>query len=298
MKKPIFLVGIPRCGSTLWANIIEKSKGIKRFREVHFFNPWHRDFKHFTRRRVGDLSMDENVNLMVDIIFSDEVDSYIHGTFWKENLGPDSPGELKKVIKEKIINSDRSYESIFKIILEEPTKYYGYHRFFVKFPLYLNHIDKLFQWYPDAKVIHITRDPRAIAMSKTKDPGGTARKILKHPKFSYFIKKSMIVFTVIQYNWSARVHKKYSKSENYTVFRYEDLLAKPEKVIKEFCDFAEIRFRNDMLYPREGQASSLTGERTSGFDKNAANRWREIISPCEKIFIDIFTRASMKKLGY
>jgi hypothetical protein len=72
----------------------------------------------------------------------------------------------------------------------------------------------------------------------------------------------------------------------------------PEKTIRELCAFSEIEFNKKMLYPGEGEESSLTGKKRKGFDKKAASRWKKVISPSEKKFITFFTKKSMRRLGY
>lgn len=300
MDNPIFIVGLPRSGSTLWAKILEKNENILRFREMFFLRPWRKDFRYFYRKKVGDLSINKNISKMITLIFSDKKKSGIDETFW-EDIGKLNNENLKDKLYNRIKESDRSIESIFKIIIEETTKFKGYNRCFVKFPVNFNYIPKLLQWYPQCKVLHITRDPRATAISKTNDPGGTARLIKRYSQIShlsYFIKKIMIFFVIFQYNWESKVHIKCKKYQNYKLFRYEDLLLNPEKTIRELCDFSEIEFNKKMLYPGEGEESSLTGKKRKGFDKKAASRWKKVISPFEKKIVTFFTKNSMERFGY
>ena len=72
----------------------------------------------------------------------------------------------------------------------------------------------------------------------------------------------------------------------------------PEKTILELCKFSKIEFNKKMLYPREGEESSLTGKKRKGFDKKAAFRWKNVISPLEKKIVTFFTQNSMKRFGY
>ena len=62
---------------------------------------------------------------------------------------------------------------------------------------------------------------------------------------------------------------------NYRLFRYEDLLADPERVLRELCDFIETDFTEEMLEPQKGrhehQPSSLTGKQQKAFDPCGRN---------------------------
>jgi len=302
LDKPIFIVGLTRTGSTLWHNIISSDPNVLRLGAMLFLDPWHKDFRYFIRKKVGDLSIEKNIEKMINLIFSSDIIHGITRTFFVVDIKNVNDPHLKKTLYYKILESDKSLGSVFKILMEEITHFCGYNRFCVKFPVYVNHIPELLQWYPKCKIIHITRDPRAIALSRTNDPGGTAKKIKKYPYLSFFIRKIMIFFVIIQYIWTSRLHCKYRNIENYALFRYEDLLSNPEKVIKKLCGFAEIDFVPEMLEPQKGnekgQTSSLTGKKQKGFDKEAAYRWTTKISAFDKKIITLLTKGSMKRFGY
>lgn len=266
--------------------------------EMHFLTPWRKDFRYFCRKEVGDLSIEKNIGKMIDLIFSNETIRGITGSFWKLDIERVNDDNLKKKLYNKILESDRSLGSIFKILIEEISNFSGYNKCCMKFPVYVNQIPQLLRWYPKCKIIHITRDPRAMAISRTNDPAGTRKKIRRHPRMSYIIKKMMLFFVVVQYIWTSKTHYKYKKIENYALFRYEDLLVDPEKFIMELCDFAKLDYDPRMIDPNEGQISSITGRQAKGFDKKAGVRWKKVISPFEKWAITLLTKRSMERFGY
>jgi len=209
---------------------------------------------------------------------------------------------LKREISREIKQSDRTLGAIARILIEKITEFSDYERPCVKFPADVGHIPELVQWFPDCKIMHITRDPRAMAMSKTNDPSGTALSILEHPRLAWPIRKIAVWFVISQYRWTARLHARFKDLGNYRLFRYEDLLAQPEKVLRELCEFIGTDFTEDMLEPQKGrhehQPSSLTGKQQKAFDVNAAIRWQTRIPAFDKWLITTLTRASMKQMGY
>jgi len=297
LDKPIFIIGIPRCGSTLWANIINAAnEEIPIMREIYFLHPWYKDFRYFLRR-IGPLSKDENIKKMIELIFSNENIDGINSWFWKSSLLKRVNQEIfKNQLYDKIRNSDKSLESLFNIITSEITTFLGYERYCSKFPVYFSYLDKLLEWYPSSKIIHATRDPRAIAMSHTHDRW-TRKMISRYPYFRYGIKKFKFIYVIAQYIWSAHVHKRYRNVQNYQLFRFEDLLLKPEKTVKNLCKFVDLEFSPQMLHVG-GQPSSLTNKKRFGFDASAVNRWKEYITPLELQLINTLTGQSMKILGY
>ena len=141
-----------------------------------------------------------------------------------------------------------------------------------------------------------------MAMSKTNDPSGTAIQVLKHPRLAWLIRKLSICAVIGQYRRAATVHRQFEHLSNYKLFRYEDLLAAPEKTIRDLCQFTQVDFTEDLLHPEKGihehQPSSLTGKQQKAFDASAAVRWRNVIPAFDKWLITSLTRRSMRTLEY
>jgi hypothetical protein len=301
---PIFIVGPHRSGSTLWHNLVATRLGILRLAETRFLGaPRQNDFKFFLETHARSLSTDAEIQSMVELCFSKKNVPGLDGAFWRFEAIPaaDNP-EMKKEVARRIKNSDKSIGAIAKIIIEELVRFSGKTRACVKFPLDVRYLSELIAWFPDCRIMHITRDPRAMAMSKSNDPSGTAIRIWEHPRLAWFIRKIMVLFVIAQYRSSAKLHRQFEQSKNYRLFRYEDLLAEPAKTLRGLCDFLECEFTSDMLEPEKGehehQPSSLTGKKQKEFEPRAAVRWQGVISPADRWAITQFTGASMRALGY
>jgi hypothetical protein len=235
---------------------------------------------------------------MIELIFSRRWEPGIASPFWYYDIKEVNNYDFKTILSDRMMKSNKSLESIFKIIIEEITASKGYSRCCMKFPVSVNYVPKLVEWYPECKIIHITRDPRAIAISKTNDPGGTQKIIERHPYLRFAIRKMMINYVLLQYIWATKLHCKYNEIKNYALFKYEDLLAEPENTIRRLCEFTDIDFFQEMLNPKAGQASSITGKTHKGFNKKAATHWKESIHPYEEKIITRLTIKSMKRFEY
>jgi hypothetical protein len=166
----------------------------------------------------------------------------------------------------------------------------------------VGHIPELLRWFPDCRIVHITRDPRAMAMSKTNDPSGTALKVLAHPKLAWLIRRLSLWFVIAEYRQAARIHRRFQGVSNYKLFRYEDLLAEPDRTLTQLCEFVGAEFTEDLLHPEKGvhehQPSSLTGKQQKAFDTSAAVRWQTVIPSFDRWLITALTKQSMDALGY
>jgi Sulfotransferase family len=240
---------------------------------------------------------------MVELCFAKTNLPGLDSTFWRfENIKVAEDPKLKQEIARRIKQSDRSLGAIARIFIEEITRFSGCERACVKFPVDVGHIPELLAWFPDCRIVHITRDPRAMAMSKTNDPSGTALKVLQHPRLAWLIRKVSVFLVIGQYRHAARIHLRFQHLSNYKLFRYEDLLAEPEKTVRRLCEFIDEQFSEDLLHPEKGihehQPSSLTGKQQKAFDPRAAVHWQGMIPAFDKWLINIMTRRSMRSLGY
>ncbi|WP_201344164.1 sulfotransferase [Thiohalobacter sp. COW1] len=295
---PLFIVGLPRTGSTLWSNVIACDDETMRFGEMHFLNPWHHDFRTFVRKETGPLSVDVNVERLVTKLFMDRPWTGLRGNFW-EQIRRIDPETLRDRIYAEIIGSDRSLGAVFRTLVTESTRIRGYRKCLIKFPVYVNHIQDLLGWFPGARIMHITRDPRGTVVSKLSDPGGTEKRLARYPLMTPLIRTTMKSFVVIQYRWAAAMHRRMAGNEkSYRVFRYEDLVTDPEATITALCDFAGIAYSSRMLEPRAGQPSSITGEKRAGFDPSSATRWRSRLGGLEADIIKKLTYRAMLDFGY
>src|SRR5262245_3917684 len=159
MQNPIFIVGSHRSGSTLWHNLLAMSPGVLRLAEPRFLAPpRQRDFKFFMMSQAADLSNDADVDKMVELCFSKKAFPGLEAAFWRfEGIKVAEDPALQTAIAGRIKASDRSFGAVCRVIIEEFTRFSGCNRACVKFPVDVEHIPELIQWFPGCKVIHITR---------------------------------------------------------------------------------------------------------------------------------------------
>jgi hypothetical protein len=297
---PILLVGLPRSGSTLWTNAIGSHPDTAIFTEMHYMMPWRRDFR-YVMHSVGKLSIDDNVKRLVKAMFADPPMPGLAPRgfyFWKQIRELEAAG-LPAALEQRILAlPERTIGAIFRCLIEEATRCRGKRRALVKFPVYPIYLEELSAWWPAAKIMHISRDPRALAASKTNDPGGVGKLKQKYPALRGVLPFAGKAFAVAQYIWTSHAHERFVSNPNYRLFLYEQLVADPRQTIAEVCRFCNLEFNESMLHPIAGQASSVTGEKAAGFDQSRMHGWQRVLSPREARLIVRATRGSMRRFGY
>jgi hypothetical protein len=236
---------------------------------------------------VGDLDKDYDVSRLVELIYSKKLCGYFWSTI--DELDKD---ELTR----RISASDRSLRGILGSIMELRAATSGKSRCGAKFPVHYSYADKLLEWFPDCKLLHTTRDPRAIYVSQSNkytsgDYSAAKNAWIRYQHFSHIN---------IQTVWTASIHRRFRARDNYMLSRYEDLLADPKKHMQAVCEFLEIDFNENMAEPTLHSNSSFNDMygQGRGLQKSSVDSWKVRINPLADLAIKGISGRAMKLFGY
>jgi hypothetical protein len=165
-----------------------------------------------------------------------------------------------------------------------------------KYPVHVSRLKLLFQWFPDAKIIFLIRDARAIITSKLNDEKTRERKS-KKKILTPFIHYITLLFFIVDYIWAVLIFKKYKKHPNLCKIRYEDLVSAPERYVPQICAFCEIPFENSMSQAF-GKPSSFSGKIAAGFDVNRIVQWKKNLSRFDFWLVTFLTFPGRFAFGY
>lgn len=297
----IFVVGVARSGTTMLRFLLESSPRIAIARENHFMGHvfGRRGARHFFRR-AGDIADDDAVRRVVDMIYSGEYER-VSGwrkpsPYWywlKDSVARDE-------VEATLLAAERTERGMFRAFMRIYADQAGKPLMGEKTPVHLNYTDTLLEWFPDAKVIHMLRDPRAVYVSDRYRRQSRARwPYTWLDKLPLLLESYLLVLTVFAWSRAVRLHPRLAKQypDNYRLFRFEDVVTKPDEMLPEVFSFLGVEM------PQGEWSVGLTakhGMRSSdeGIDPNAASRWRERIHPFAKRFLELFLRRSMRRYGY
>lgn len=261
----VFIVGVGRSGTKFLQSILNGNPELNISTETQFLSSaLHNGFIK-TAKQIGDLKDDKNLEALVDKMFNNEV----FGAFWKRKILKN-----KEVILQKFKASDREFKTLFKIIIEEDMLQNNKTIAGEKTPSHLYHVDTLLEWFPEAKIVQIIRNPKKVLASEM-------HKNMKpdHPlkKGSPFYDVSLLAYVLINWGNSAKLDAKYKKRYpgKYTSVRYEDLLNDHENTIKNLCSFLGIDFHPSMLNPpvRGSSFAEPKSEEPKQVKKQSLPKW-------------------------
>jgi len=110
----------------------------------------------------------------------------------------------------------------------------GKPRWAEKTPGNVIHIDRIKTYWPDARIVHVVRDPRDIFASM--------REAGKWDDIKSFMDRWSAVFNKIESFDKQEILNK----ENYCEIRYEDLVSDPKSTMKAICEFTELTFEPEI----------------------------------------------------
>lgn len=148
--------------------------------------------------------------------------------------------------------------------------------------------EEIFSRWPDARCIHLTRDPR--------DNYASYRR--KHPDWSP---------PVFAYSWrkSARISRSNEKrfgQHQYLVLRYEDLVHELEGTLETLRGFLQIEDHSTLRIPsRAGRAwegNSMFGDSFQGVSQKPVGRWKDELDPAVVNKLEVLLHSEMKNENY
>jgi len=278
----IFIVGLSRSGTSLMRKILNRSGQVAICKENHFLGHLlASEGARYKFRRFAPLADDENVRKLVNFLYDGglERSSRFRGMSaqwrWMQRA------VKRKEFLRRVLESSRTERDLFDIMMRLYAEHMGRTVLGEKTPAHVRYVPILLEWFPQAKILHMLRDPRGIFVSELRRRQALAvtppYRQLRH--FPFLLKVYILAQTTFLWLEGARLSRKYQRlyRDNYFVLRFEDLVQDPETHIRRLCEFSGIRFQSSMLSQRVVSRGFRVG--TSGFDADAADRWKKQIDP-------------------
>ena len=299
----IFIVGVSRSGTTLMRNILERSDRIALAIENHFLGHiLEREGARYYFRHAGDLAQDETLRKIVDMIYSGE---FQKRSRWRE-VSPYWRWLTANVEAEEMTRrlialppADRTERGLFGAFLRVYADKQGRPIMGEKTPAHLAYVDTLLEWFPNGRVVHMIRDPRAVYVSDLH-----RRMTKRRPPYSWLIRipfaLSAVLLVQVTWTWASAarrdrtLRKRYP--DRYRLVRFEDVVTDPDKTLPALFEFLDVAPPPDPTAVKVYAHGFRWGE--EGLDSAAASRWREHIRPFPRRWLKFWLGTYMKRFGY
>jgi hypothetical protein len=270
-RGPIFIGGPDRCGKTTLQAFLSSHPNIA-------IPAVGSNFWSYFYGQYGDLSRPENFERCLDAMLH-----YKHALFLKPDVGR---------LRKEFWQGEPGYARLFALIHEQYAEREGKPRWGDQTGLVERYADQIFSAYPEAKMVHMIRDPRdRYEASLALWPNGRARVGGATARWLYSIA------------WARRNMKRYP--DRYKFVLFETLVHGPEETLREICAFLGEEYIPEMLTMdgspghreklRQGVPSPPT---TTPLSPDFIGRYRGVISKPDIAFMQTFARRQMIHYGY
>lgn len=277
-REHVFVVGSARSGTSLLASILQNSPD---------YASYHAETKLLDgcEQKYGALAKEASrKRFLQDWLKSRQ--------YKRSGLSRDEATDL--------VNSSRSYIALLSAYMNRVADKQGCDRWIDSTPDNSYHLDAVARAYPNAKVIHMIRDGRAVALSLAK---------LGWSGVGTDSFDKALLYAALK--WQGSVVKVRGSSgrlqDRYLEVRYEDFVHSPEDKIRQICGFLQVPVIDDLvinddasknLYSTLHTPNTPFSDLAAGISTAAAERWKTALTQDQIHSLEIYIGSTLQDLGY
>ncbi len=235
MQNPyVFIVGCPRSGTTLLQRMLDSHPQLAVANDTHFIP-----------RAI------EDVPARVDPLLTDEIVERVRRYHRFPRL--DLPDEVVR----GAASGSRTYHEFVSALYSGYARLHGKPLGGEKTPDYVRYLPVLHGLFPWAKIVHLIRDGRNVALSALE----WAREDKGPGRFRLW-QEDPIAVCALWWCWQVSTGRRDATalvSDRYCEVHYEDLVDRPEQVLRDLSEFLGLPFAGEMLKYYEGKTRDEPG---------------------------------------
>lgn len=274
MKPPVFIVGCPRSGTSYLYHLLLSAGGFAEFHtQMNVFD--------VLEPIYGDLSSASSRRRMMQE--------------WLTSKAFQVSGLDADLIEKKILAECHSASDFLRIVMEEVSCKQGVDRWVDSTPTNAPHMLRIKHDFPDAKFVHIIRDPRDLALSL--DKKGWTRPLPGDKSHS-------LLAAAVYWEWIVRKARKYGEQlgADYMETRYEGLVQMPAQELEKIGAFLDC----DLDYERiKGRSVGSIAKPLTSFKEDLnkgsfspVGRWKEKFPASQLSEFEALIGPYMQEMGY
>lgn len=267
----LLILGVQRSGTSLLSRMVNQHPEIAVPQETHAYNHFYN-----IRHRYGDLAVRRNQEILLkDIVVFGDV------RLWSPPLDIDNANRNI---------SAAGFGGVVDAMMTTWANEQGKSIWGEKTPSHIDFVDPILEHFPDMKLVHITRDPRDVCLSMIRARFGPKNYFAAATAWSRYLSKI------------AKLKEHYA-GEKIIEVRYEDLLARPETVLRAICTHIGVGYADSMQqfydedHPYNTDATNLQNLRKPLMTDNSG-KWRREFSARAVETIECIAAEHMASYGY
>lgn len=271
-RRPIFIVGMPRSGTTLLSSLLDAHPDLVVAPETHYFT------RCWTGEEVHDSADAER---MLDRLFQQPG---VHDMGFSDRE--------KTQIYERVRTTDHpTHADVLGAVLEAFADRSDATIWGEKTPDHLRFIPEIARHFPTAGFVALVRDPRDVSLSLRTMPW--SRGTLPAQAWTWRSYAALIERYANEYE------------DQFIRLRYEDLITDPDRELRALCTKLNLPFHESMLRRNRTESGAFDADREpwkekSGrpIDPSNKGKWRTDMPDDERIIIDVIAGRWLTTYGY
>lgn len=264
-EKVIFIVGNSRSGTTMMLRILNNHSQVYGLNELHFFEQlWS------SKDADKHISKEEAIVLAAKLLFVQR-DGYIGKTDATKYRQ-----EAEELVAEMKADNYLGHE-VYTFMMFRESKLQNKITPCEKTPQNVFYLKEILELYPNARIINMIRDPRAVLLSQK-------RKWRRRKMGATFITRREVLRLRINYHpitlsrlWNAAVRavNPFLKDKRLLNVHFEDILDNPVETIQNICQHIELPYEEQMLDIPQASSSNEADSDEKGINKKRAGNWKK-----------------------
>lgn len=273
---PFFVVGIPRSGTTLLSSMLNTHSELSIGPETHYFDRFWRKC-----RRAACLSDSTR--------FEEHAYQFLNSY---AAAGRDKAlGSVEAIAERLFASGERSHRVLLEATLGSRASNLRKSVWGEKTPVHVDYLPQILEEFPEARIIHILRDPRDVLLSLRSVPWGRRGRL----------------FYLLWWRRCARLRDAVPglDGNNLLEVRYEDLLARPEETLRRICKFIGVMYEPAMTGfdlggqpPFDAAVEPWKRKNLEPLDPRNTGKWRARMTYAEASMVRLLLGASLTRKGY
>ncbi len=288
---PVFIAGHPKSGTSLLRSVLDSHPELITYPEETIF----------FRRYLPKI---HSSNLQEKLVLSDQYLTHIfewnrqnppaHQAGFPDRDYSNYPvAEIREAVRQFVAERFNHDGDMLSAVLLAFGKVSGQlssqsHHWVEKTPYNEQFAAQIFQWWPEAKIVHTVRDPRDNFTSY-------------HRKHADWSPESFAMNWALSTQAGIKNRERYGP-EHYLLLRFEDLTSNPEEKLSELCRFLGIYDDPSLRQPVRGGkpwgGKSMFAEQFSTISAAPVGRWTESLKPDEVATLELIAGPIMQYFDY
>jgi len=290
-RKLIFITGASRSGTTLLSFVLRNHSDLFGLKELHFFGG------QWDPRTSADMT-DAQLISAIASIYKFQAEGIL--TVGDASAYKPQASALVRSLPENQRNAADAFAAAVCQLAAATGKSIPCEQT----PRNIFYAEALLKAFPNAYVVHIVRDPRAVMASQKKrwqrrnlstDTTGVSR----YQALRVWVNYHPLTIARL-WRRATEVAARLAGTDRFTAIRFEDLVNNGEATVRKLCEDLKVDFQPEMLDVGRVNSSheSSVGGAKKGLHPDAIDMWRKTLGPAEIAITEKLCATQMRQYNY